>query len=77
MKQETYFVTGVYRGRMHVDPMRVFIGESALEEAKAYARTLQDQPTIYLVSNDGPPKKVRGDFWKHSFKNTGKNNSNE
>lgn len=61
-----YMVTAVWRGRMHVDPIRVFTGENAEAEAKAYAWTLVDQPTIYLVTDHSPPKKVRGNFWNRA-----------
>lgn len=57
-----YMVTAVWRGRMHIDPIRVFTGENAEAEAKAYAFTLVDQPVIYLVTDHSPPKKIRGDF---------------
>lgn len=52
-----YFVTSIYRGALHIDPMRYFPTE---DEAQRYAHDLTGgEPRIYLLSSDAPPKRIK------------------
>lgn len=56
---DIYMATVVWRGRMHVDPLRVFVGPTAQTDAAAYAATLDGgTPVVYRVDSKGPPKKL-------------------
>ena len=56
-----YLVTVTWRGRMHVDPLRVFAREG---DARAYARWLEDAngpdaPVLYECRGDRPPRRLK------------------
>ena len=55
----TYMVTVTYRGRMHVDPLRVFTDETA---ARKYASDPSlrglGQPVMYATTPGNPPKRM-------------------
>lgn len=52
-----YLVTVTWRGRMHVDPLRVFAREG---DARAYADSLGGSyaPVIYECWGDRPPRLI-------------------
>lgn len=54
-----YLVTVTWRGRMHVDPLRVFAREG---DARAYAASLAngpDIPVLYECRGDRPPRRIK------------------
>lgn len=51
-----YFVTSIWRGSLHISPMRLFATE---EEAISYAKSLTDEARIYKLSSDAEPIKIK------------------
>lgn len=55
-----YLVTTIYSGALHISPMRIFETQA---EAETYWDEISadDQPRMYLLSNDAPPKMIKLD----------------
>ena len=73
VKPPWYMVTTTGHGRMHLNPMRVFAGDRAEFEARAYVASIPREDglaVMYEVRPNSPPKKVQGIYQGRATRGT-------